>query len=195
MAYIKYFQITAIQNRIVINCKGFVKAYSLLPHILAESTIPVEIKEHLYYNLVMEFNQISDTPPYMQKLLIEGYRLDEAEQVLDAVRMVDQDAAYEQCRAQLAIRRESAKSPEVTALEEQLEADPDNLDLRAQLAVHYTDTGQFREGLEALFVILQRQLDHNDGATKKAYLDTIASLGKGDPLAAEFQRKLYSLLY
>jgi putative thioredoxin len=127
--------------------------------------------------------------------LIEGYRLDEAEQVLDAVRMVDQDAAYEQCRAQLAIRRESAKSPEVTALEEQLEADPDNLDLRAQLAVHYTDTGQFREGLEALFFILQRQLDHNDGATKKAYLDTIASLGKGDPLAAEFQRKLYSLLY
>jgi len=127
--------------------------------------------------------------------LIEGYRLDEAGQVLDAVRMVDQDAAYEQCRAQLAIRRESAKSPEVTALEEQLEADPDNLDLRAQLAVHYTDTGQFREGLEALFFILQRQLDHNDGATKKAYLDTIASLGKGDPLAAEFQRKLYSLLY
>jgi len=127
--------------------------------------------------------------------LIEGYRLDEAEQVLDAVRMVDQDAAYEQCRAQLAIRRESAKSPEVTALEEQLEADPENLDLRAQLAVHYTDTGQFREGLEALFFILQRQLDHNGGATKKTYLDTIASLGKGDPLAAEFQRKLYSLLY
>jgi putative thioredoxin len=26
-------------------------------------------------------------------------------------------------------------------------------------------------------------------------LDTIASLGKGDPLAAEYQRKLYSLLY
>ena len=127
--------------------------------------------------------------------LIEGYRLDEAEQVLDAVKMVDQDAAYEQCRAQLAIRRESAKSPEVTALEEQLEADPDNLDLRAQLAVHYTDSGQFREGLESLFLVLQRELDHNEGATKKTFLDTIASLGKGDPLAAEYQRKLYSLLY
>ena len=43
--------------------------------------------------------------------------------------------------------------------------------------------------------ILRRDLDHGDGATKKALLDTIASLGKGDPLAAEYQRKLYSLLY
>jgi putative thioredoxin len=127
--------------------------------------------------------------------LIEGYRLDEAEAVLDAVRMADQDAAWEQCRAQLAIRRESAKSPEMTALEAQLADDPENLDLRAQLAVLYTDSGQFREALEALHFILQRQLDHGDGATKKAFLDTIASLGKGDPLAAEYQRRLYSLLY
>ena len=127
--------------------------------------------------------------------LIEGYRLDEAEAVLDAVRMVDQDAAYEQCRAQLAIRRESAKSPEITAVEEQLQSDPDNLDLRAQLAVHYTDAGQYREALEALLFILQRDLEHGTGATKKTFLDTIASLGKGDPLASEYQRKLYSLLY
>jgi putative thioredoxin len=26
-------------------------------------------------------------------------------------------------------------------------------------------------------------------------LDTIASIGKGDPLAAEYQRKLFSILY
>lgn len=127
--------------------------------------------------------------------LIEGYRLDEAEQVLDAVRMVDQDAAWEQCRAQLAIRRETAQSPEITAIEEQLAADPDNLDLRAQAAVHYTDAGQYREALDSLLFILQRQLDHADGATRKTFLDTLASLGKGDPLASEYQRRFYSLLY
>ncbi|MFN2287241.1 MAG: thioredoxin [Chromatocurvus sp.] len=127
--------------------------------------------------------------------LIEGMRLDEAEAVLDAVKIADQDAAYEQCRAQLEIRREAAKSPEMTALEEQLAGDPDNLDLRAQLALHYTAAGQYREGLGNLFTVLQRQLDHDNGRTRKALLDTIASLGKGDPLAAEFQRKLYSLLY
>lgn len=127
--------------------------------------------------------------------LIEGLRLDEAQAVLDAVKMVDQDAAYEQCRAQLDIRREAAKSPEMAALEEQLAATPDNVNLRVQLALHYTAAGQYREGLENLFTVLQGELDHGNGSTRKALLDTIASLGKGDPLAAEYQRKLYSLLY
>ena len=74
-------------------------------------------------------------------------------------------------------------------------ANPDDLDVRHQLAVQYTNGGQFREALENLVTILQQDLNHADGATKKLLLDTIASLGKGDPLAAEYQRKLYSLLY
>ncbi len=127
--------------------------------------------------------------------LIECMRLEEAEKVLDEVRMADQDAAYEQLRAQLEIKREAARSPEIDALEQKLAADPDNLDLRHQLAVQYTNAGQFRDAMENLVNILRKDLDHGDGATKKALLDTIASLGKGDPLAAEYQRKLYSLLY
>jgi len=127
--------------------------------------------------------------------LIEGVRLEEAEAVLQAVRLADRDALWEQCQAQLEIRREAASSPELEALKAELEASPDDLDLRYRLALLCTDQGQHRAGLENLFFILQRQLDHGDGATRKALLDTIAALGKGDPLAAEYQRKLYSLLY
>tara|TARA_R110002049_G_scaffold114812_13_gene266186 strand:+ start:1445 stop:2299 length:855 start_codon:yes stop_codon:yes gene_type:complete len=127
--------------------------------------------------------------------LIEALRLDEAEALLDGVRMADQDAGYEQLRAQLEIKREAAKSPEITALEEQLAANPDDLDLRYQLGVQYTNAGQFREAMEQLVTILRKDIDHGDGATKRMLLDSIASLGKGDPLAVEYQRKLYSLLY
>lgn len=134
------------------------------------------------------------TIPYAQAL-IESMRLDEAETLLDGVRMVDQDAAYEQLRAQLQIKREAARSPEIEALEKQLAEDPENLDLMHQLAVQFTNAGQFRDAMEYLVTILRKDLDHGDGATKKALLDTIATLGKGDPLAAEYQRKLYSLLY
>jgi putative thioredoxin len=49
--------------------------------------------------------------------------------------------------------------------------------------------------MECLIAILRRDRNHGEGATKKLLLDTIASLGKGDPLAVEYQRKLYSLLY
>ncbi len=93
------------------------------------------------------------------------------------------------------IKREAAKSPEIEALESQLAADPDNLDIRHQLAVQYTSAGQFKDAMEHLITILRQNREHVDGATRKALLDTIASLGKGDPLAAEYQRKLYSLLY
>ncbi|MFT4767397.1 MAG: putative thioredoxin [Glaciecola sp.] len=127
--------------------------------------------------------------------LIEARRLDDAQVLLDAVPMVDQDPLYDQLLAQLTLAREASRSPELLALEEQLATDPDNLDLLEQIAVHYSAAGQYREALESLMFILRTNLDHKDGATKKAFLDTIASLGKGDPLAAEYQRKLFSLLY
>ena len=38
--------------------------------------------------------------------------LDEAESVLDGVKLADQDNDYEQLRAQIDIKREAAKSPE-----------------------------------------------------------------------------------
>ena len=127
--------------------------------------------------------------------LIECLRLDEAETILDGVRMADQDAAYEQLRAQLEIKREAAKSPEIEALEQQLAANPEDLDVQYQLAVQYTNAGQFKDAMEHFIAILRQDLEHGDGATKRLLLDTIASLGKGDPLAAQYQRKLYSLLY
>jgi putative thioredoxin len=127
--------------------------------------------------------------------LIESLRLDEAETVLDGVRMANRDAGYEQLRAQLGIKREAAKSPEIESLEQRLAASPDDLEVRYQLGVQYTNNRQFREGMEHLIAILRKDLGHANGTTKRMLLDTIASLGKGDPLAVEYQRKLYSLLY
>lgn len=127
--------------------------------------------------------------------LIEAKRLDDAQALLDAVPMVDQDPLFDQLKAQLDIAREASRSPELVALESQLASDPENLDLLEQIAVHYSAAGQYREALESLMQVLRSDVNYKDGAAKKALLDTIASLGKGDPLAAEYQRKLFSLLY
>jgi putative thioredoxin len=142
-----------------------------------------------------ESGQRPDIAVALAHALVECLRLDEAGKVLEGVRLADQDAAYEKVKAQLEIKREAAKSPEIEALEQRLVDNPDDLDVRHQLAVQYTDAGQFKEGMEHFVEILRKDVDHGDGATKRLLLDTIASLGKGDPLAAEYQRKLYSLLY
>ena len=128
-------------------------------------------------------------------VLIDCNRLDEAERLLDEVRMADQDAGWEQLRAQLKLKREASKSPEIEALEQQLSADPGNLDVKQQLALQYNDSGMHAEALAALFEILQVDKEHHDGGSRKALLDIIATLGKGDPLAAEYQRKLFGLMY
>lgn len=127
--------------------------------------------------------------------LIECLRLDEAETILDGVKAADRDADYEQLRAHLAIKREASVSPEVQALEQQLAASDGDLELQYKLAEAYAGNGQSRDAMEQLIAILRKDRHHADGATKRRLLDMIASLGKGDPLAVEYQRKLYSLLY
>ncbi len=131
----------------------------------------------------------------LAQVLIELNRLDEAEKILGEVRMADQDAGWEQLQAQLHLKRDAAKSPEIEALERQLTTDPDNFDLKHQLAVQYSSATMYKEAMEILISILQVDKDHADGASRKTLLDIIATLGKGDPLAAEYQRKLFGLMY
>ncbi|MDG0979559.1 MAG: thioredoxin [Halieaceae bacterium] len=128
-------------------------------------------------------------------VLIQCNRFAEAETVLENIRFVDRDARYEQLVAELALKQEASKSPETEALEAKLEADPDNLDLRVDLAVQYSVDGHYADALEQLMVVLKTNRDHNNGGTKKRMLDIIASLGKGDPIAVDYQRKLFGLLY
>ena len=142
-----------------------------------------------------ESNRLLEVTLAYAGALLEANRLDDAEAVLNEVRLVDRDAVHEQLMAQIELKREAGKSPEVEALEADLEANPDSHDVRAKLAVQLTTGGQYREALEHLLHVLRIDRDWNNGEAKRLYLDTIASIGKGDPLAAEYQRKLFSILY
>lgn len=132
-------------------------------------------------------------------VLAHGYlelnRCGEAEGILSKVKMADQDSQYQQLLSQLELKKEAAKSPEIQALEAKLAADPSDKESSYQLAVQYSQTGQNREALELLSGLLKGDLNYADGAAKKTYQDVLATLGKGDVLAVEFQRKLYTLLY
>ncbi|MEC8157648.1 MAG: thioredoxin [Pseudomonadota bacterium] len=127
--------------------------------------------------------------------LVEANRLDEAEEVLNEVRLVDREAVHEQLMAQIELKREAGKSPEVEALESELASDESNHSVRVKLAVQLTTGAHYRDALEHLLVVLRADHDWNNGEARRLYLDTIASIGKGDPLAAEYQRKLFSILY
>jgi len=127
--------------------------------------------------------------------LLEANRLDDSEAVLNEVRLVDRDALHEQLMAQIELKRVAGKSPEIAALEAELLADEGDHAVRVKLAVQLTTDAHHRDALDHLLTVLRADRDWNNGEAKRLYLDTIASIGKGDPLAAEYQRKFFSILY
>src|SRR5690554_4172401 len=113
----------------------------------------------------------------LAQALIELNRVDEAEPILGAIKLADQDALYQQVMAQLKLKKEAAKNPELEALEQQLEQDPGNLELAHKLAVQLNQEGYHRQALELLHDILKKELNLADGQSKKSLMDIIASLG------------------
>ena len=161
--------------------------------LMAEGDIPGALT--LYRGAWEESGQKPEFTMAYAGALIAANRLDEAEALLADIRMVDQDARYEQLMAQIELQRQAARSPEVEALEADLARDEQNHEVRIKLAVQLGTHGQYREALEHLLVVLRADRDWGNGEAKRVYLDMIATIGKGDPLAAEYQRKLFSLLY
>lgn len=120
-------------------------------------------------------------------------QLSQAESLLQTVRLADQDSLYKTVLAKLQLAQEAADTPEIKALENALLAEPDSNNLKEQLAVQYQAVQRSEEALALLLTILQQDLNFSD--SKKLYLDILASLPLGDPLASQYRRKLYSLLY
>ncbi|MBL4783320.1 MAG: thioredoxin [Porticoccaceae bacterium] len=127
--------------------------------------------------------------------LVELNRCDEAQTVMDAIALVDREAHFDRLLASLELKREAGKSPQIQALEEQLNKDLDNLELIYQLSLQYNQNNQFKEALDLLLTIIKADKEFQDGAAKKAYIDVLASMGKGEPLAVEYQRKFFNVLY
>ena len=161
--------------------------------LLAEGDIPAALA--LYRSAWEESGKKLNFTLAYAAALVTANRLDDAEAVLQDIRLADQDARYEQLLAQIQLGREAARSPEVEALEAAMAANPDDHATRIQLAIQLSQAVQYRDALEHLLIVLRADKDFNDGEVRKVFLDTLATIGKGDPLAAEYQRKLFSVMY
>lgn len=149
------------------------------------------------YPLLKQANELAaervDIRLQLALVQVELGQLDAAEKALATVLMADQDSLYQSVKARLELAQQAAESPEVKALEQALATDPDNKELQQQLAVQYHQVQRSAEALALLYEILKQDL--NFGEAKKLYLDILATLPKGEPLASSYRRKLYSLLY
>jgi putative thioredoxin len=140
-------------------------------------------------------NKRPDIAKVYAEVLIATRRLEEAQAVLGAIPLVERDADYDRLVADLELKQQAADTPEIQALLDARAKDPGNVDIGFQLAVQYSQAGRSREALELLYGILKADREARGGEVRKTLLDMLKALGKGDPLAAEYQRKLFSLMY
>lgn len=139
--------------------------------------------------------QLASIALLMAQCHIELNRIDNAEAILATIKMADQDANYQQLLAQIALKKQADKTPELTALEDAYAKAPQDLTVRYQLALQYHQEAQYRFALEHLLDIIRIDRNFAEGGARKTFTAIIAALGKADPLAIEFQRKLFTLLY
>jgi putative thioredoxin len=124
---------------------------------------------------------------------INAGKLDDAQTLIESIKMIDQDAYYQSLQSALQLAQSAADSPEIQALQQQLEQQPDDHELKVKLAVQLSQTKRNEEALELLFGVLRRDMAFGDA--KKNFLDILATLPDGDALAGKYRRKMYSLLY
>ena len=125
--------------------------------------------------------------------LIETGALPQAKTLLGEIKMVDQDQRYQTLQGKIELAEQAADTPEIRGLFEQAEAEPDNLQVKVDLAVALYQVQRSEEALELLYGVLLK--DFGFGEAKKFMLDVINALPDGDALKSTYRRKVYSLMY
>jgi putative thioredoxin len=124
---------------------------------------------------------------------VELGQVKQAKLLLATIGLVDQDTLYNSIMGKIELAEQAAESPELKALQQALEQDPDNLALKVKLAVQLHQANQIEEALALILSVIRKDL--NFGEAKKLTLDMINALPDGEPLKSAYRRKVYSLLY
>ena len=138
-------------------------------------------------------NQRADIQLVLAGVCLEIGKIDEAKNLLEMIKMIDQDSYYQSLMAKLELAEEAADSPEIKELEQALATNSTNVELIHQLAAQYSQVNRQEDALALLF--RQVQEDSDDAISKRLLLDVMKALPDGDPLAAKYRRKLYTLMY
>jgi putative thioredoxin len=149
------------------------------------------------YTFAKQAHQLNEKRADIKLLLadcqVELGQVKPAKVLLATIGLVDQDALYKSIMGKVELAEQAAESPEIKALQQVLEQDPENLALKVKLAVQLHQANQIEEALALILSVIRK--DINFAEAKKLTLDMINALPDGDPLKSTYRRKVYSLLY
>jgi putative thioredoxin len=122
--------------------------------------------------------------------------LEEAEAVLNgAPAEIAKAAPLEAAHAQLELAKQAAGAGPVAELIAAVEASPDDLQARFDLALALQAANRMEEAVEALLEIFRRDREWNDGAAKQQLFMIFEALKPNDPVVLNGRRKLSSMIF
>ncbi|MFE8070751.1 co-chaperone YbbN [Marinobacteraceae bacterium S3BR75-40.1] len=119
-----------------------------------------------------------------------------AREIFDSLPKEDRMNAHaRQLEARLKFLEQAGELPDVAALEQRLQDNPDDLEAKQALAQHRILEGDNAAAMELLIQILQKDRDFDDGGARKRLIELFDLLGNEDPDVRQYRRKLYTLMY
>ena len=160
----------------------------------------VEANQHsealpMLSSLPEELQQKGEVKLALADCLLETQQFEQAKTILSSIPLEYQDSYYKGLIAKLELHEQAADSPEIQALESQLENNPQDAKTACELALQYHQVSRSEEALELIWSFLVKDLNALDGEMKKAFMDILSALGQGNVVAGKYRRQLYSLLY
>ena len=121
---------------------------------------------------------------------------DQAEAVLNGVPAeISGDAMIEAAFAQLELARQAAQAGPLAELTAAVEANPDDLQARFDLATALNANNQTQDAVDVLLEIFRRDREWNDGAAKTQLFTIFDAIKPEDPIVLNGRRKLSSMIF
>jgi putative thioredoxin len=130
------------------------------------------------------------------RALVLNDRVADAEALLEAVPADKaKDAAIGRARATVALAKEAKPVEDLSGLVRQLETDPDNHEVRYELAGGLMAAGDREGAADALLEIIRRDRAWNEGAARDRLLKLFEVVGIEDPWVSTQRRRLSAILF
>ncbi len=138
----------------------------------------------------------SDIYVAIAQVYLQSKDFENCEAVLKALPAnVQISEAVKKIQNELNLAKATIDAPDVSELLSQLENDPDNHELRVQLANQYIVSQQYQQALESIMLILVKDINFQEGEAKATMLKVFEILGSQEPLTRKYRTKMATLLH
>ncbi len=166
---------------------------TMAEEVLASGDAPRS--ENIFQQIIEMAPENADALAGLARSFIAQSRLDEARTLLESLpEKAAADPAVARARSALALA-EIAPAGESAELQARVDANPDDLDARFELAGALMARDDRDGAADQLLEIVRRDREWNDGAARKRLLQLLEAIGLEDPWAAQQRRRLSAILF